>query len=76
MKIEQNMLNSEYKNFIVKIKSKIQSAQIKAHIKVNIEMLKLYWDLAKMIVEKQKKSSWGDKIIESISKDLKKSFLI
>ena len=40
MKIEQNILNSEYKNFIVEIKSKIQSAQIKAHIKVNVEMLK------------------------------------
>ena len=64
----------EYKNFIANIKLKIQSAQIKAHIKVNEEMLRLYWDIAQMIVEKQKQSSWGDKILENISRDLKKEF--
>jgi len=48
------ILKNEYKEFIQNIKSKIQSAQIKAHVKVNEEMLRLYWDMASMIVEKQK----------------------
>ena len=65
---------SEYKEFIVAIKSKIQNSQIKASIKVNIELLKLYWDIAKMIVEKQKDSAWGTNFIEQISKDLKREF--
>jgi predicted nuclease of restriction endonuclease-like (RecB) superfamily len=64
----------EYKSFISQIKLKVQSSQIKAHIKVNVEMLKLYWDLASMIVEKQKLSAWGDQLISNISKDLKKEF--
>ncbi len=64
----------EYKQFIVAIKSKIQSSQIKASIKVNVELLKLYWDIAEMIVEKQKNSSWGDGFIKSISRDLKVEF--
>jgi predicted nuclease of restriction endonuclease-like (RecB) superfamily len=64
----------EYKSFINQIKLKVQSSQIKAHIKVNVEMLKLYWDLASMIVEKQKLSAWGDQLISNISKDLKKEF--
>lgn len=68
------IITQEYKNFITNIKSKIQSAQLKAHIKVNIELLNLYWDIAQMIVEKQKQSSWGDKVLERISKDLKKEF--
>ena len=63
---------TEYKQFILDIKSKIQSSQIKASIKVNVELLKLYWDIAEMIVEKQKNSSWGDSIIVDISQDLKK----
>lgn len=65
---------NEYKEFIQNIKSKIQSAQIKAHVKVNEEMLRLYWDIASMIVEKQKNSAWGDGFIAQMSKDLQREF--
>lgn len=68
------IITQEYKQFLFDIKSKIQSAQLKAHIKVNEEMLKLYWEIGSMIISKQKESSWGDKILENISKDLKKEF--
>lgn len=64
----------EYKTLITDIKSKIQTSQIKAHIKVNEVLLKLYWDLGAAIVQKQKDSSWGDGLLIQISKDLKKEF--
>jgi len=65
---------SDYKQFIQELKSKIQTSQIKASIKVNEELLKLYWQIAQMIVAKQKEASWGDNIIEKISRDLKIEF--
>ena len=68
------LTNTEYKKFIIDIKNRIKNSQIKASISVNKEMLKLYWNLAEMIIEKQEKSSWGDKIIENISYDLKEEF--
>ncbi len=68
------IVSHEYKNFIQEIKSKIQSSQIKASLKVNEELLRLYWDLAKMIVDKQKESSWGSSFIETLSQDLKREF--
>ncbi|MCT7485378.1 PDDEXK nuclease domain-containing protein [Aliarcobacter cryaerophilus] len=68
------IITQEYKQFLFDIKSKIQSAQLKAHIKVNEEMLKLYWEIGSMIISKQKESFWGDKILENISKDLKEEF--
>jgi len=66
--------NTEYKEFFTAIKNQIQTAQIKASISVNKELLKLYWNIAEMIIEKQEKSNWGDGILENISKDLKKEF--
>ncbi|MBN1468671.1 MAG: DUF1016 family protein [Fusobacteriaceae bacterium] len=66
--------NNEYKDFYTSIKTRIQSAQIKAAIMVNQELLKLYWNLAQMIIEKQESSSWGEGILEKISKDLKREF--
>jgi len=67
-------IEPSYKVFIHDIKSKIQTAQIKASIKVNEELLRLYWELAQMIVVKQKESNWGDNFIEQISNDLKIEF--
>ena len=71
-----NLEKNEYKDLIQSIKLQIQTSQIKAHIKVNKELLKLYWNIAEQIVEKQKKSSWGDGFITDISKDLQKNFQI
>lgn len=69
-----NLEKNEYIDLIHNIKLQIQTSQIKAHIKVNEELLKLYWNIANQIVEKQKKSSWGDGFITEISKDLQKDF--
>jgi len=68
------VIDINYKDFITEIKNKIKSSQLKAHIKVNEELLRLYWDLANMIVQKQKLSSWGDGILNDISKELKQEF--
>jgi predicted nuclease of restriction endonuclease-like (RecB) superfamily len=68
------IINDEYRIWLQSIKSKIRSTQIKAAITVNQELIQFYWELGKMIVEKQAESSWGDKIIEQLAKDLKKEF--
>jgi predicted nuclease of restriction endonuclease-like (RecB) superfamily len=66
--------DKEYKNWLKKVKAKIQSSQIKAAIAVNSALIEFYWDLGKMIVDKQKYSNWGNKLIEQLSKDLKMEF--
>lgn len=65
---------NDYKRFIQEIKQRIQSAQIKAAVAVNRELLRLYWDLAKRIVEKQKQTRWGDGFIDQMSRDLREEF--
>ena len=52
----------------------IKNSQLKAAIKVNYELLNLYWELGKKITEKQKEYSWGDSFISNLSNDLKKEF--
>lgn len=66
--------NDDYRAFVVDIKSRIQSAQIKAAVSVNRELLNLYWDLASQIVQRQKQSNWGDGFLEQLSRDLKSEF--
>jgi predicted nuclease of restriction endonuclease-like (RecB) superfamily len=66
--------NNDYKAFIQDVKQRIQSAQTKAAIAVNQELLHLYWDLAELILLKQQEATWGDQFLTQMSKDLKDEF--
>ena len=66
--------DSQYKKWVVELKSKIGAAQIKAAMTVNRQLLELYWQLGKDIYEKQQKANWGDGLIEQLSKDLLAAF--
>ena len=66
--------NSEYISLLAEIKSKVRSAQIKAAISVNRELLRLYWEIGKAIAEKQSRGKWGDSIVDALAGDLRKEF--
>jgi len=70
-----NLLNSKaYKSFVTEVKEQIKSSQVKAALSVNSSVIHLYWQLGKLIVQKQKENSWGDLVIEQLSHDLKSEF--
>jgi hypothetical protein len=60
----------EYKDWLVDIKARVRSAQIKAALSVNTELLKLYWSIGADVIVKQRKAKWGDGLIDQLSKDL------
>jgi predicted nuclease of restriction endonuclease-like (RecB) superfamily len=69
------IVNDEnYRNWIAYIKSKIRQSQIKAAIRVNTEMLKLYWDLGREIVDKKADTLWGSGFYNSMSRSLRAEF--
>lgn len=70
MKVQPLQYNKWFEN----IKLKIKSAQLKAAITVNTQLMELYWDLAKDIVNKQNEANWGDSVLEQLATDLKLSF--
>ena len=62
--------DSGYRDWLVQLKDKLRSVQIKAAVAVNREMLQFYWELGTDIVEKQKSASWGDRFLPLLSRDL------
>jgi len=72
--VQMPLKTTEYREFIREIKSRIQSAQLKAAVSVNQELLRLYWDLAERIIARQQASAWGDGILVQISHDLQSEF--
>ncbi len=65
---------NEYTNLLQDVKQRIRSAQYKALRSVNEELIQLYWDIGKIIVDRQKKHGWGKSIVENLSKDLQLEF--
>ena len=39
--------DDEYKKFLIELKEKVKNSQLKAAVKVNYELLDLYWNLGK-----------------------------
>jgi predicted nuclease of restriction endonuclease-like (RecB) superfamily len=56
------------------LKERIRTAQIKAALAVNRELLALYWDIAKSIVDRQQHEGWGSAVIDRLGKDLQTAF--
>lgn len=66
--------NSDFKSWVSQLKHDIRSAQIKAAIKVNTELLRLYWHMGADICKKQKSASWGDGWLKELSRELMAEF--
>lgn len=66
--------DEKYKIWLADIKAKVQQAQLKAAVKVNTELLMLYWELGADIVANQAVSKWGEGLIDQVSKDLSSEF--
>ena len=63
-----------YREFLTQLKQQIRSAQSKAALSVNRELIKLYWEIGKSIVERQIQAEWGTAVIERLSQDLRLEF--
>lgn len=63
-----------YGNLLGDIKERIRSAQYAALRAVNRELIELYWDIGRMIVERQKGGIRGKEVTQKLAKDLQDEF--
>jgi len=63
-----------YGNLLGDIKERIRSAQYEALKAVNRELIELYWDIGRMIVERQAREKWGKAVVDRLAQDLQKEF--
>ena len=68
-------IDHNFKAFVIDIKHKILSSQYEALKAVNKELISLYWDIGKSIVEKQETFGWGKSVVKKLSEELQKEFV-
>jgi predicted nuclease of restriction endonuclease-like (RecB) superfamily len=68
------VLPQGYMELLEDLKSRVRAAQLKAAVAANREMIRLYWDIGRLIVERQEREGWGKGIVDRLAKDIQKAF--
>ena len=66
---------TQYSDFLRSIKQRILESQYEALKSVNKELITLYWDIGKNIVEKQDGFGWGKSVVKTLAEDLQEEFV-
>ena len=69
-----NVLPDGYEAWRNEIETRIERAKLQVALKVNSELLSLYWSIGKDILEKQRELGWGAQVISQLSQDLSHRF--
>ncbi len=64
----------KYNQWLGELKSNIHQSRLQTALKVNNDMLILYWYIGKQIADKIEAEGWGTKVIGQLSDDLQKEF--
>jgi predicted nuclease of restriction endonuclease-like (RecB) superfamily len=67
--------NVGFSDFVIEIKQKILLVQYEALKAVNKELITLYWEIGKSIVEKQESLGWGKSVVKNLADELQKEFV-
>ncbi len=70
----EGIINDGYGELLGEIKTRIRTAQYEALKAVNKELIGLYWNIGKLIVEKQQGETWGRSVVEKLAADVRQEF--
>jgi predicted nuclease of restriction endonuclease-like (RecB) superfamily len=65
---------NSYQDVLIRLKEKIRQARYKAVHTLNSQLLSLYWEIGKAILEQQNSEGWGSKVIDRLATDLRNEF--
>lgn len=71
---QTSLFPDNYDDFFRKLKERIRSTQVKAALAINQELVLLYWQIGREILQRQQEEGWGAKVIERLASDLRLEF--
>jgi predicted nuclease of restriction endonuclease-like (RecB) superfamily len=72
--IVQQLGAQSYARFLASIKERIRTAQVKAALAANAELVLHYWEIGRDILANQARQGWGAKVIDRLAADLQRDF--
>lgn len=72
--IPSSSFDQQYVVWLDELKQRIQQSRLKATLSVNRELILLYWQIGREILDRQQAQGWGSKVVTQLSKDLRQAF--
>jgi predicted nuclease of restriction endonuclease-like (RecB) superfamily len=70
-----SLVPADYAALLTEVKERVRAAQYKALRAVNKELIGLYWDIGRIICDRQAGgASWGKSVVERLAADLRAEF--
>src|SRR5689334_15985081 len=69
-----SQLTLDYPLLLEDLKARIRTAQVRAALAINRQLVLLYWEIGRQILESQRREGWGAKVIDRLSNDLRQAF--
>lgn len=69
-----NLLPNDYAALLAEVKARVRAAQYDALRAVNKELVGMYWDIGRLISQRQAGGSWGKSVVEKLAADLQAEF--
>ncbi len=67
-------LPADYLSTLADIKQRIQDRRLRVVVSANASMVGLYWDIGRLILDRQANAGWGAKVIDRLSADLREAY--
>ncbi|WP_323127154.1 DUF1016 N-terminal domain-containing protein [Brevibacterium atlanticum] len=68
------VLPAGYKDALQTIKKQVQTSRRDAQRNVNTELVGLYWNIGRTVLDQQKKYAWGSRVVDRLATDLRSAF--
>lgn len=65
---------TDYGATLKAIQQRVRQERTRVILSANAALILLYWDIGRMIVERQSREGWGTKVIDRLGRDLRRSF--
>ncbi len=67
-------LPRDYAETLSAIKRRIQQERLRVVLAANSAMVLLYWDIGRMILDRQQREGWGARVIDRLAADLREGY--
>lgn len=64
----------DYRRWLTELKHRVERARQRAAASANRELVGLYWQIGRDILERQQREGWGARVVDQLARDLKAAF--
>ncbi|EKS69416.1 MULTISPECIES: PDDEXK nuclease domain-containing protein [Caballeronia] len=69
-----NVWDDDYRRWLAELKLRVERARQRAAASANRELVTLYWQIGRDILDRQRRQGWGAGVIDQLARDLKSAF--